>query len=235
MKESLRNLGLEYVDLYLIHFPLKFNLDYLRIPVPKECVFRMDSKGVWEAMEECQNLGLAKSVGVEMNPLWQQKQLVEYCKENHILVTAYSPLGSVGSSWGNNSVISCVKHLKVPVPKECVTAIDIKSVWEAMEECQILGLIKSIGVSNFSTDKIQDILSFAKILPAVNQVEMNPLWHQKQLNKFCKENHILLTTYSPLASAGNSWGNNSVIRCDVLKDIAKSKGKTTAQVHPLPL
>ena len=62
------------------------------------------------------------------------------------------------------------KHLKVPVPKECVTAIDIKLVWEAMEECQNLGLTKSIGVSNFSTDKIHEILSFAKIPPAVNQV-----------------------------------------------------------------
>lgn len=61
---------------------------------------------------------------------------------------------------------------------------------------------------------------------------MNPLWQQKQLNEFCKENHILLTAYSPLASAGNAWGNNSVIECDVLRDIAQSKGKTTAQVLP---
>lgn len=61
---------------------------------------------------------------------------------------------------------------------------------------------------------------------------MNPLWQQKQLNEFCKANRIHLTAYSPLASAGKSWGNNSVIDCDVLKDIAKSRGKTTAQVHP---
>ncbi|KAI3696155.1 hypothetical protein L1987_79165 [Smallanthus sonchifolius] len=95
---------------------------------------------------------------------------------------------------------------------------------------QNLGLTKSIGVSNFTSQKIQEIVSFAKIPPVVNQVEMNPLWQQKQLNEFCKENHILLTAYSPLASAGNSWGNNSVIGCDVLQDIAKSRGKTTAQI-----
>ncbi|KAK1419782.1 hypothetical protein QVD17_29113 [Tagetes erecta] len=148
LNKSLRNLGLEYVDLYLIHWPLKVNYP----------------------------------------------------------------------------------HIKIPVPKEYVTAIDIKAVWEAMEECQALGLTKSIGVSNFSCQKIEEILSFAKISPAVNQVEMNPLWQQKQLNEYCRANHIHLTAYSPLASAGNSWGNNSVIECDVLKDIAISRGKTTAQI-----
>ncbi|CAH1415026.1 unnamed protein product [Lactuca virosa] len=148
MKESLRNLGLEYVDLYLIHWPLKLNQE----------------------------------------------------------------------------------HFKVPVPKDCIATIDIKAVWEAMEECQNLGLTKSIGVSNFSSRKIQQILSFSKIPPAVNQVEMNPIWQQKQLNEFCKENNIILTAYSPLGAIGNAWGDNRVIECDVLQDIAMSKGKTTAQI-----
>ncbi|XP_076914069.1 D-galacturonate reductase-like isoform X2 [Bidens hawaiensis] len=148
LKKSLQNLGLEYVDLYLIHWPIKINYE----------------------------------------------------------------------------------HVKLPVPKELVTAIDIKAVWEAMEESQNLGLTKSIGVSNFSSQKIQEILSFAKIPPAVNQVEMNPRWQQKQLNEFCKKNNILITAYSPLASFGNYWGNNSVVECDALQDIAKSRGKTTAQI-----
>jgi diketogulonate reductase-like aldo/keto reductase len=48
--------------------------------------------------------------------------------------------------------------------------MDFKSVWEAMQECQDLGLTKSIGVSNFSCKKLSNILAFAKIPPAVNQV-----------------------------------------------------------------
>ncbi|XP_071686420.1 D-galacturonate reductase-like [Rutidosis leptorrhynchoides] len=150
IKNSLKNLGVEYVDLYLIHWPLKIVLeDELNFPIPSECIFPMDLKQTWEAMEECQNLGLTKS----------------------------------------------------------------------------------IGVSNFSTNKIQQILSFAKIPPAVNQVKMNPLWQQKKLNKFCKENSILVTAYSPLGAVGNNaWGHNRVMECDILKDIAKSKGKTVAQV-----
>lgn len=48
--------------------------------------------------------------------------------------------------------------------------MDFKSVWEAMEECHNLGLTKSIGVSNFSCEKLNEILATAKIPPAVNQV-----------------------------------------------------------------
>ena len=59
---------------------------------------------------------------------------------------------------------------ELPVKKKDLLPIDIKSVWEAMEECQKLGLSKSIGVSNFSCKKLETLLATAKIPPAVNQV-----------------------------------------------------------------
>ncbi|KAM7489775.1 hypothetical protein LguiB_027259 [Lonicera macranthoides] len=79
-----------------------------------------------------------------------------------------------------------------PPKKEDVLPMDMKSVWAAMEECQ------SIGVSNFSCKKIADVLAFVKITPAVNQVELNPLWQQKKLVEFCKPNGILVVAFSPL-------------------------------------
>ncbi|KAA8529513.1 hypothetical protein F0562_033688 [Nyssa sinensis] len=117
-----------------------------------------------------------------------------------------------------------------PTKKEDVLAMDFKSVWTAMEECQKLGLTKSIGVSNFSSKKLGDILAFAKIPPAVNQVEMNPMWQQRQLLKFCKANGILVAAFSPLGAVGTSWGTNRVMENEVLKGIAKAKGKTVPQV-----
>lgn len=58
-----------------------------------------------------------------------------------------------------------------PFKKEdLLPTFDIHSVWEAMEECQKLGLVKSIGTSNFSIKKIELLLSKANIPPAVNQV-----------------------------------------------------------------
>jgi diketogulonate reductase-like aldo/keto reductase len=57
-----------------------------------------------------------------------------------------------------------------PFPKEDLLPMDFNSVWEAMEECQKLGLAKHIGVSNFSCKKLETMLSTAKIPPAINQV-----------------------------------------------------------------
>ncbi|GKA39084.1 D-galacturonate reductase-like protein [Tanacetum coccineum] len=59
---------------------------------------------------------------------------------------------------------------------------------------------------------------------------MNPLWQQKELKGFCEANNIILTAYAPLGANGNSWGDNRIFECNVLEDIAKSRGKTTAQV-----
>lgn len=62
---------------------------------------------------------------------------------------------------------------KTPVEAEIIRPLDVKGVWEAMEECKNLGLTKGIGVSNFSCKKIEEILSIAKIPPAINQVSLN--------------------------------------------------------------
>lgn len=58
----------------------------------------------------------------------------------------------------------------ITFPPEDVLLMDFKSVWEAMEKCQSLGLYGTIGVSNFSSKKLETILSFAQIPPSVNQV-----------------------------------------------------------------
>ncbi|KAL5552802.1 hypothetical protein UlMin_040203 [Ulmus minor] len=117
-----------------------------------------------------------------------------------------------------------------PIDEEDLMPMDFKSVWEAMEECQRLGLTRSIGVSNFSSKKLENILSFAAIPPSVNQVEMSPIWQQKKLREFCRANKIIVTAFSPLGAKGSSWGTNRVMENQVLNDIAKARGKTLAQV-----
>ncbi|WRX13995.1 NADP-dependent oxidoreductase domain - like 5 [Theobroma cacao] len=119
---------------------------------------------------------------------------------------------------------------QMPAKKEHISPLDIKSVWEAMEECKSLGLTKGIGVSNFTCKQLEELLSTAKIPPAVNQVEMNPLWQQKKLREFCKARGIQVTAYSPLGAFNTKWGDNRILECYVLEEIAKAKGKTTAQI-----
>ncbi|XP_056168732.1 protein REDOX 2-like isoform X2 [Syzygium oleosum] len=107
---------------------------------------------------------------------------------------------------------------------------DIKGTWEAMEECSKLGLAKSIGVSNFGTKKLSQLLMHATIPPAVNQVEMNVGWQQEKLRAYCREKGIHVSVWSPLGANGASWGSLAIMESHVLKEIAIARGKTVAQV-----
>ena len=65
--------------------------------------------------------------------------------------------------------------------------------------------------------------------PCCAQVEINPVWQQRKLREFCRENGIQLMAYSPLGAKGTHWGSDSVMDSGVLHEIAKSKGKSVAQ------
>lgn len=60
---------------------------------------------------------------------------------------------------------------------------------------------------------------------------MNPVLQQKKLKEYCKEKGIVITAYSPIGAPGTIWGNNRVMDNEILNDIAKSHGKTVAQVQ----
>ena len=72
--------------------------------------------------------------------------------------------------------------------------------WQAMQECVAKGRVRHIGVSNFSIPKLDDLCQQAKLLPAMNQVEIHPYLQQQKMLDFCREKGILLTAYSPLGS-----------------------------------
>ncbi|KAH9331672.1 hypothetical protein KI387_003780, partial [Taxus chinensis] len=127
--------------------------------------------------------------------------------------------------------INLRKGASHPNPKEeDFLPLDIESIWRGMEQCVELGLTKSIGVSNFSCKKLGDLLSYANISPAVNQVEMHPLWQQKKLRDYCSNVNIHVSAWSPLGGFGTYYGSNSVMENPVIEEIAKKHGKTVAQV-----
>ncbi|RVW99172.1 Methylecgonone reductase [Vitis vinifera] len=130
LNNALQKLGMEYVDLYLVHFSLRLKKEVASFEFAKEDILpSWDMKGTWEAMEECCRLGLAKSIGVsnfsckklsqllqyatippvvnqvEMNAAWQQVKLREFCREKGIHVSAWSPLGANGAIWGSLAVV----------------------------------------------------------------------------------------------------------------------------------
>ncbi|CAN6288570.1 unnamed protein product [Urochloa humidicola] len=116
------------------------------------------------------------------------------------------------------------------VVKEELVALDMKGVWEEMEECHRRGLAKAIGVSNFTCKKLEHLLSFARIPPAANQVEVHPYCRQNKLREFCRANGIQLCAYSPLGGKGTPWANDCVMNSPILKQISQDRDKTVAQV-----
>ncbi|KAK3037447.1 LOW QUALITY PROTEIN: hypothetical protein RJ639_031941 [Escallonia herrerae] len=90
-------------------------------------------------------------------------------------------------------------------------------------------LARAIGVSNFSTKKLQDLLTYAKVPPAVNQVECHPVWQQPGLHNLCKSTGVHLSAYSPLGSPG-SWVKGEILKEPLLIEIAEKLNKSPAQV-----
>ncbi|KDP29474.1 hypothetical protein JCGZ_19303 [Jatropha curcas] len=84
----------------------------------------------------------------------------------------------------------------------------LKQAWKAMEGLVEFGLVKAIGVSNFNVHQIKELLKFAKIVPAVNQVELHPFWRQEELVKFCQLKGIHVSAHTPLGVPASSPGTS---------------------------
>lgn len=106
--------------------------------------------------------------------------------------------------------------------------IPTKETWQAMEVLVKKGLVKSIGVANFTAPMIVDLLSYAKIKPVMNQIEIHPYNSQEELVNYCHKKDIHVTAYSPLGSSGEN--KNKPISDKVVLGLAKAHGKTAAQI-----
>lgn len=100
--------------------------------------------------------------------------------------------------------------------------LSLKS-WKAMEELYERGHIKAIGVSNFKVHHLEYLLTTAKVVPAVNQIELHPRHIQTDIVEFCRKHQIQVVAWSPLQKG-------AVVKVPVIKNLAKKYQKTPAQV-----
>lgn len=99
-----------------------------------------------------------------------------------------------------------------------------------MEQLVSTGKVKSIGVSNFNSEQIARLLTVAKIVPTVNQIECSPQINQKKLTKFCRERNIVITGFCPLGHPNPAARTPSFMYDGRVKAIAEKYGKTPAQI-----
>ena len=120
--------------------------------------------------------------------------------------------------------------------------------WHLLEVLRERGKARSIGVSNFTIRHLTELLSEAKTIPAVNQVEFHPYLYQRELLDFCRRSGIVLEAYSPLTkgerlrdrklvaiakkyTAGRPERTNSKPRIPLVESFSRrSDTKSTAQI-----
>ncbi|EXJ89662.1 hypothetical protein A1O3_02729 [Capronia epimyces CBS 606.96] len=100
-----------------------------------------------------------------------------------------------------------------------------KDAWLGLQDAVELGLVKSIGVSNWAPKHIEQLLGEGGVYiePVCNQIELHPWNQQKMLQAYCKERHIVVVAYSPLTQ-GRRLNDETIV------GLAKKYGRTPAQV-----
>ena len=94
-------------------------------------------------------------------------------------------------------------------PASYISKKPLHVLWPEMEALVEKGLVKSIGVSNFNTQLLWDLLTYAKIQPACNQIELNPQSVQSELVRFCQAKEILPIAYTPIGLPGTDFGSHN--------------------------
>ena len=102
---------------------------------------------------------------------------------------------------------------------------DYYGSWRALEELYKEGRIKAIGVSNFDSTRLVDLIVNNEIVPAVNQIELHPFLQQKDAQAVMKEYGVQTESWGPLAEA-----KHGILEDKMLNEIAAKYNKTVAQV-----
>lgn len=164
-RKSLEDLGLDYLDLYLIHFPIALKFVPIETRYPPEWIHDPEAE----------------------SPTMQR------------------------------------------------AAVPLHETWAAMERLVDTGLVRQIGVCNYNSGLVHDLMSYARIKPSVLQIEAHPYLTQDKLARLAGDYGIHVTAFSPLGALSYveldmAGAGDSVLEEPVVREAAEAHGKTPAQV-----
>jgi D-xylose reductase len=164
-RKSLSDLGVDYLDLYLIHFPISLKYVPIELRYPPEWLFDPSR----------------------------------------------------------------------PSPKMEIDPVPLHETWVAMESLVDKGLVKNIGICNYTSGLLHDLLAYARIKPAMLQIESHPYLVQDKLIQLAQDNDIAVTAFSPLGalsyvSLGMANEDDSVLNQNCVKEAAQRLGRSPAQI-----
>lgn len=123
----------------------------------------------------------------------------------------------------------------VKQPKMLTAPVPLFETWAGMESLVEKGLSKQIGICNYNTGLLHDLMSYAKIKPSVLQIESHPYLTQENLIRAAKDYNLQVTSFSPLGAMSYfelnmAQANESVLEQSVVKAAAERLNRTPAQV-----
>lgn len=102
---------------------------------------------------------------------------------------------------------------------------DVHGSWRVMEELYEQGVIRNIGVSNFTSSRLIDLITFNKVTPVLNQIEVNVFHQQQDAVNYNSQHDVVTQAWSPLGA-----GQNDIFTNETLGQIAKKYNKSVSQV-----
>ncbi len=126
------------------------------------------------------------------------------------------------------SVIESLRKLKTDYIDLCLLHqpfSDVYGAYRALEDLMTEGRLRAIGISNFYVDRMVDIANFARVKPAVNQIEIHPHHQQREALEWHERYGVRLEAWAPFGE-----GRGGMFELPVLKAIGDKYGKTPAQV-----
>lgn len=102
---------------------------------------------------------------------------------------------------------------------------DYYGAWQAMEDMVKEGLIKNIGLCNFSKEKLVDLCENINIIPAINQIEIHPFYHHDEELEIMKQYKIVPQAWAPL-----SEGQRDIFHIKLLEEMGSNYKKSTSQI-----